>query len=282
MKILVLVLAVAAVAAFQCGCKRSAGNGASRTEAPCPDTVVQEYTDPFSPAIPDSDTVAVPLTDNGVCPAGYGELEKINKRIWEKREALGKDDPLRINMAGGWIADDAVVVRLAVNTAYWRSMFRERITSSSLVRFEGESRPQRITAVVDHDAGNGAVRLLPDSTMYSVDARSVSFTLYNGGDRSLYFGERYLVGYKGKDGEWYKLPGTGSWEDISLSLREGGRCTLTAKLHPELNRNRQGVFRMFKKVGFAGSDSMFWIAADFVLADSAVVSSTARSTKAPF
>lgn len=223
---------------------------------------------------PVSDTVKAALPPAGTntlaettespepAPSTIEELEQLHQQIWDKREALGRDNPLFFNFHGNYTTKDSLIVELAINTPDWQAQFRKQISDSPRIAFHGPAKPQRIALTARQDEG---IRLQPDSAVFPTDAESASFTLCNLGGNVLQFGKPYIVGYQGADGQWYELPHIGAWEDIGYALRPGGTHTFNAALLPILNRNRPGTYRLYKEVHWAGDKDKFWVMTEFRL-----------------
>ena len=209
------------------------------------------------------DTTAKNAGTPAATPCPPEDLERLNRQIWDIREKLGRENPLFFNFHGSYTTKDSLIVNLAINTPYWQALFRQQISDSPRIGFQGPTTPQKIDIQITSDKG---VRLQPDSAVFPTNAESASFTLCNLSQGVLQFGKRYVVGYQDTDGQWYALPHIGTWEDIGYALRGGGTHTFKAALLPKLNRNRPGTYRLYKEVYWAnGRKDRFWIMTEFRL-----------------
>ena len=109
------------------------------------------------------------------------------------------------------------------------------------------------------------VTLQPDSSSFSVNSGVAAFTLTNDSERDIEFGIRYLIGFKGSDGIWYKLPHPGIWEDMGIIIKPTGKYTIMAALNPKLNRNKPGTYRLYKQIQFADKQAPVWLMTEFRL-----------------
>lgn len=230
-------------------------------------SVMVEYTDPF--AVPEGgDTAMIPFVKPIKNRLSMKELAMLNDSLWKRRDFLGRKNPLWFNFHGSAVGADSVTVYLSINTSYWQNVFRKQISFSSFIRFEGPSGPEKIVLETDSGLVEEGVYLRPESTEWPVSSDSVSFILCNHGSRRLQFGASYLVAYQGADKSWYRLPGVGSWEDMAYGLAVGGCDTFTVRLYPVLNRNKPGIYRLYKKVvPSQGDHEGCWLMTEFRLAD---------------
>lgn len=192
-------------------------------------------------------------------------LEQLSEQIWSRRNELGRKNPLYYNCAGSAVEQDAVVIYLAINTPYWQEQFRRQISNSPFIRFEGPDKPEKITIQAEADSRKDSLYLLPDYTVYSTETETVTFTLYNENEhRVLTFGSQYIVARQAADGQWYRLPHLGIWNDMAYGLAKG-KETFRVAMNPVLNRNKPGIYRLYKKVSFSGERKSFWLMAEFRL-----------------
>lgn len=211
----------------------------------------------------DSDSVKVEKAAN--VPPGQDELKKLMDHISARLQNLEPGNPLGINIYAMGITADAVEVALSVNTPYFRDMFRRLVSDSPFVKFEGPTSPQKIDIVVRADFQSDSISLSSDSDSFPADAEKVPFTLANDSEKTLTFGVDYIVGYQGDDGVWYRLPNPGIWNDLGISMKKGGRHSFEVSLHPRLNNNRPGTYRLYKKLRFEDEKDYFWIMTEFRL-----------------
>lgn len=217
-----------------------------------------------NPSIGDLNGNGVPTKEK----SGIGKrvnLEKLSEQIWSRRNELGRKNPLYYNCAGSAVEQDAVVIYLAINTPYWQEQFRRQISDSPFIRFEGPDKPEKITIQAEADSRKDSLYLLPDYTVYSTETETVTFTLYNENEhRVLTFGSQYIVARQAADGQWYRLPHLGIWNDMAYGLAKG-KDTFRVAMNPVLNRNKPGIYRLYKKVSFSGEQRSFWLMAEFRL-----------------
>lgn len=205
------------------------------------------------------DSVAVPATPTAK------ELENLQNLISDKLQQLDKSNSLCQNVWGCGIIADGVQVSMAINTAYWQSEFRKYISDSPYIKFDGPSKPKAIAEIVDSVSELPGVRLRPESASFPVGSGYAMFTLENDSDRDIDFGVDYIVGYLGADGIWYRLPNPGFWNSLGITLKPTGRYEIKASLHPALNRNTPGTYRLYKNVRFDGEKEYQWLMTEFVL-----------------
>lgn len=254
----------ACVASLSClaGC----GGGSREAQAGSGDTAVAVAD---LPAVPDTATVVdtVPCVDSVVVAPllTAKELENLQNLISDRLQQLDKNNPLCRNVWGCGVLIDGVQVSMAINTPYWQGEFRKYISDSPYIKFDGPSRPKAIAEIVDSVSELPGVRLRPDSVSFPVGSEYAMFTLENGSDRNLDFGVDYIVGYLGADGVWYRLPNPGFWYSLGIYLKPTGRYGIKASLHPALNRNRPGTYRLYKKVSFEGEKDFKWLMTEFIL-----------------
>lgn len=208
-------------------------------------------------------------------------LEQLSEQIWSRRNELGRKNPLYYNCAGSAVEQDAVVIYLAINTPYWQEQFRRQISDSPFIRFEGPDKPERITIQAEADSRKDSLFLLPDYTVYSTETETVTFTLYNENEhRVLTFGSQYIVVRQADNGQWYRLPHLGIWNDMAYGLAKG-QDTFRVAMNPVLNRNKPGIYRLYKKVSFSGERKSFWLMAEFRLSADPQEVAKARKTAPP-
>lgn len=66
------------------------------------------------------------------------------------------------------------------------------------------------------------------------------------------------------DGQWYRLPHLGFWNDMAYGLAKE-KDTFRITMNPVLNRDKPGIYRLYKKVAFSGEQRSFWLMAEFRL-----------------
>ena len=192
------------------------------------------------------------------------ELKKLKTLVSDRLQQL-KGNPLQPNGYVIALLPDAVEVYLEINTPYWQNEFRKYISNSPYIKFSGDSKPTPISELVDSIMVLSNITLLPDKPSFPANSKYASFTLINDSENNIYFGEYYIVGYRGEDGKWYRLPHPGIWNDIGIELKPTGKYTFEAALTPLLNNNQPGVYRLYKYIRFEGEKSKKWLMTEFVL-----------------
>lgn len=216
--------------------------------------------------------------------SGNGEhvnLEQLSEQVWRRRNELGRKNPLYYNCAGSAVEQDVVVIYLAINTPYWQEQFRKQISDSPFIRFEGPDEPEKITIQAEADSWKDSLYLLPDYSVYSTETETITFTLYNENEhRVLTFGSQYIVARQADDGQWYRLPHLGIWNDMAYGLAKG-KDSFRVAMNPVLNRNKPGIYRLYKKVSFSGEQKSFWLMAEFRLSADSQEVAKARKILSP-
>lgn len=98
--------------------------------------------------------------------------------------------------------------------------------------------------------------------VYPMGAEVVSVELTNNNPRDLFFGESYYVLRK-EGNRWVFLYDGGAWNDVGHGLTQGGSFHFKAWLHPIVNDNKPGVYKVIKKIGFSGSSQKWFMGAEF-------------------
>ena len=210
------------------------------------------------------DTPSAGPTQDVPPPPTTRELEKLQDFISHRWEHLD-DNPLQENIWGCAVLPDAVMVSMAINTPYWQEEFKKHISDSPYITFDGPSKPKPISELVDSVAILPTIILQPDSPSFPVNSKSATFTLTNNSDRNLDFGVDYIVGYKGSDNLWYRLPQPGFWADMGITLLPTGKYEIKVSLHPGLNKNKPGMYRLYKRIRFDDEKIYFWVMTEFEL-----------------
>lgn len=192
------------------------------------------------------------------------ELNELSDFISDKLKRL-KGNPLQQNVWGISVLIDSVQVSLAINTPYWRNEFRRCVSNSPLIVFDGPSKLTPIPELIDSVTELPRVKLQPDSTIYSVNSEVATFTLINENDKNIDFGVKYIIGFKDTDGIWYRLPNPGIWADMGITLSPTGKYEIKAALHPKLNKNKPGIYRLYKQTRFAEEKDQQWLMTEFRL-----------------
>lgn len=234
---------------------------------------------PTEAKAPDSDTVltvaenAEETSDSATIPSppptspatSRKTLNELMDLISKRFQETDKENPLRQNINWFGTTSDMITVSLLVNTVHWQNEFRKQISDSPLIRFEGPSKPQPIKSIVKNDTILPGIRILPDKDSFPANTKEAAFTIENTSDKSIQFGEKFVIGYKGADNEWLKLPSDEIWNDIALGLSPGKKYEFKANMRLLLNRNKPGIYRLYKEIKIEGEDDSFWIMTEFRL-----------------
>ena len=232
-------------------------------------------------------TIDGTIVDNNVVPTAYDTMleadtvitedtiianhEPSSKELTELKEFISdrlsnlKNNPLQQNVWGIAVLEDAVLVSMAINTTFWRNEFRQYVSNSPYIIFDGPSKPQPISALVDSVVKLTTIKLQPDSSHFSVNSPFATFTLTNDSDQNIDFGVKYIIGFKDTDGLWYKLPHPGIWLDMGITLMPTGKEAIKAALNPKLNNNNPGIYRLYKQIRLEGEKKEIWLMTEFIL-----------------
>lgn len=205
-----------------------------------------------------SDTIAVPHIPS------EKDLKELQTLILDRLQKI-KGNPLQPNIYAIGLLPDAVEVYLEINTPYWQNEFSKYISSSPYIKFSGDSTPTPISELVDTLVELENVKLQPDRPSFPVNSKFATFTLSNESENNILFGEYYVIGYKGDDGLWYRLPHPDMWQDIGIELKPTGKHSIEAALTPILNNNQPGVYRLYKQIRFEEEKKKVWLMTEFFL-----------------
>ncbi|MBD5310621.1 MAG: hypothetical protein HDS13_00435, partial [Bacteroides sp.] len=123
----------------------------------------------------------------------------------------------------------------------------------------------KIEELVDSIVEYSSIKLNPERPSFTFDSEFVSFILSNNSDDDIKFGEKYIIGFKDADGNWYELPQTGICDDIGIELKPTGNYTFEAALHPRLNNNKPGIYRLYKQIRLGNNKKYVWLMTEFTL-----------------
>lgn len=242
------------------GCKSSSRQNTSSDSVFCAedDSVLQPVA---NEAVSDSVLCDEPKTSpaQDIC-----DLDSLHDYVSRKLSAL-KGNPLAHNIYATSLGEDAVIIHLSINTEYWRGQFRRLVTASPHIKFEGNSKPTKVDIKPEQLYQGDSISLVLGKSTYPVTEEEIGFVVTNIGERSILFGEDNMVAYPGEDGNWYRLPNPGVWHDIGYGLGKGGSRSFSARLHPGLNRNKPGTYRLYKKFRFENEKSHQWLMTEFNL-----------------
>ena len=178
-----------------------------------------------------------------------------------------KGNPLQQNVWGISRLPNAIEVSFTINTTYWQNEFKKSISDSPYIIFEGPSKLNKIKIeeLVDSIVEYSSIKLNPERPSFTFDSEFVSFILSNNSDDDIKFGEKYIIGFKDADGNWYELPQTGICDDIGIELKPTGNYTFEAALHPRLNNNKPGIYRLYKQIRLGNNKKYVWLMTEFTL-----------------
>lgn len=203
----------------------------------------------------------------------YAEFELIDKkgvkRLREriddycKKNRVTSNDTTAQNICTTWIQNDdgdTIYVGLMNNTPRFQEMFRRKVVSYSAVSHGEIRQNESFTRPASSDTLH--VTMQTEQSVYPVGTEVVSVILTNGNLRSLFFGEPYNVLRK-EGNRWVFLYDGGAWNDLGYGLTQGGTFHFKARLHPIVNDNKPGAYKVIKEIGFDGSSQKWFMGAEF-------------------
>lgn len=203
----------------------------------------------------------------------YAEFELVDKKgvkrlreqiddYW-KKNSKASDDTTAQNIHSTWIQNDdgdTICVGLMNNTPHFQEMFRRKVVSYSAVSHGKIRHNVPFTQPASSDTLH--VTMQTGQSVYPVGTEAVSVELTNGNPRSLFFGEPYNVLHK-EGNRWVFLYDGGTWNALGHRLPQGGTFHFKARLHPIVNDNKPGIYRVIKQIGFDDSPQKWYMAAEF-------------------
>lgn len=174
------------------------------------------------------------------------QLRKIIERISLRYETLPQNSLLRKNMNMWGTTAHHIHVQFIQNTPEARREFREKISDSPAIRFEGPEEPE-VNETVGITETHG-ISLHPEYSVYSTRLDTASFLLINRSNRELMCGEHYSITYEDEQGTWRTLPINTFAVDIGYLVPPGGHHRFVAHLYPDIHRNKPGRYRFFYDV----------------------------------
>lgn len=237
-----------------------------KSETTNADTILTNNQQSLAP-IPKIETDTLPLHNDATTYSANPsakELEELYNLISDRLGHM-KDNPLQQNVWGVAILANSVQVSMAINSPYWQNEFRKNISSSPNIEFDGPSKLQPVSELVDSVTESATIKLRPDSSSFSVNSKYVTFTLTNDSKTNIDFGVKYIIGVKGSDNHWYKLPHPGIWNDMGIILMPTGKFQIKAAMNPKLNHNKSGTYRLYKQVRLDGEKDDMWLMTEFQL-----------------
>lgn len=250
---------------FTSGCNHPKDNHSGEKEMSHEDTILTiDSSQSMSHAEQEDDSILKPDSISKPHTPSEKELKELQTLILDRLQQ-SKGNPLQANIYGIGLLPDAVEVYLEINTAYWQNEFRKNISNSPYVKFSGDAKPTPISEIVDSIINPSDITLRPNKPSFPANSEYATFTITNESDNNINFGEYYIVGYRGKDGKWYRLPNPGMYNDIGIELRSTGKYTIDASLTPLLNNNQPGAYRLYKSIRLEGEKKKVWLMTDFTL-----------------
>lgn len=146
------------------------------------------------------------------------------------------------------------------NTPHFQEMFRRKVVSYSAVSHGAIRYNVPFTRSASSDTLHVTMRT--ELPVYPVGTEVVSVELTNNNPRTLFFGEEYHVVRK-EGNRWVFLYDGGEWNDLGHGLKQGGTHHFKARLHPVVNDNKPGIYKVIKEVGFSGSSQKWFMSAEF-------------------
>ncbi len=258
-----ILAGICILAAFTC-CSHHNDNKQGDGDTTIADTAITNAMMPASTdELPECDTLSSDSSMDEPVPSAK-ELKELKDRICDRMSQL-KGNPVLQNVYGIAVGIDAVEVYMAINTPFWQEEFRKNISASKHIVFNGPDKPDPIVALVNSVAELPAITLQPDHASFPADSEFATFTLSNDSDCNISFGERYIIGYQDASGIWYELPQPGIINDLGIELKPSGKYPIKAALHPKLNHNAPGIYRLYKQIRIDDDKDKVWIMTEFNL-----------------
>ena len=203
----------------------------------------------------------------------YAEFELVDKKgvkrlreridnYWRKNRMVSNDTTAQ-NIHSTWIQNDdgdTIYVGLMNNTPHFQEMFRRKVVSYSAVSHGEIQYNVPFTQSASSDTLHVTMRT--ELPVYPVGTEVVSVELTNNNPGILFFGEQYHVVRK-EGNRWVFLYSGGEWNDLGHGLKQEGTSHFKARLHPIVNDNKPGVYKVIKEVGFSGSSQKWFMGAEF-------------------
>lgn len=192
-------------------------------------------------------------------------VKRLRERIddyWEKNRRTSNDTTAQ-NIHSTWIQNDdgdTIRVGLMNNTPRFQEMFRRKVVSYSAVSHGEIRQNESFTRPASSDTLR--ITMQTEQSVYPVGTEVISVALTNDNPRSLFFGEAYNVLRK-EGNRWVFLYDGGAWNDLGHGLKQGGTFHFKARLHPIVNDNKPGTYKVIKEIGFSGSSQKWFMGAEF-------------------
>lgn len=263
-KSIYIVCCLTLICLVSCNYRSDAHKG--ENDAIIADTIMSNNLSPMA-SFPNIETDTFQLDNDTITYASKPSakaLEELQNLVLNKLEHL-ENNPLQQNVWGISVLANSVVVFMAINSPYWQSEFRKNISTSPYIEFDGPSEPTPISELVDTIIEQSEIRLLPDSSSFSINSKFVIFTLTNDSKENIEFGVKYIIGFKGTDNQWYRLPHPGIWEDMEIVLMPSEKYEIKAAMNPRLNNNKAGKYRLYKQIRLDGKKDDVWLMTEFQL-----------------
>ena len=146
------------------------------------------------------------------------------------------------------------------NTPHFQEMFRRKVVSYSAVTHGIVHQDVPFFQSAPSDTLH--VTMKTERPVYPVGTETISVELVNGNSHNLFFGDPYNVVRK-EGNRWILLHDGGAWNDIGHGLAQGGTFHFTARLHPLVNDNKPGIYKVVKRIKFNGSIQEWYMGAEF-------------------
>lgn len=203
----------------------------------------------------------------------YAEFELVDKKgikrlreriddYWEKNRKASNDTTAH-NIHSTWTQgddNDTIYVGLMNNTLRFQEMFRKRVVSYSAVS-HGKIR-QNVPFTQPTSSDTLQIIMQAEQPVYPVETETISVELINNNSHSLFFGEQYSVVRK-EGNRWVLLYDGGAWNGLGHGLAQGSTFHFKARLHPIVNDNKPGVYKVIKEIGFSGSSQKWFMGTEF-------------------
>lgn len=170
------------------------------------------------------------------------ELNRIMS-ILEKNFLSEDKSPAWQNVTGFGLEANSIGVNLRWNTKKKQQEFRKYIYNSPAIKFGN-----RLDPVIDNKTGVSSyqgISIKAEKPVYSLNSTEIKFTLTNHSGKGFSYGEAYYMTAQGNDGNWFRMPSPGAFNDMAYGLRDGDSTTLTARLYPTILPNKPGIYRFY-------------------------------------
>jgi len=177
------------------------------------------------------------------------ELNRIMS-ILEKKFLSEDKSPAMLNVSGFGLEANSIGVNLRWNTKEKQQEFRKYIYNSPAIKFGN-----RLDPVIDNTTGVSSykgISIKAEKPVYPLNCTEIHFTLTNHSGKGFSYGEYYYMTAQGEDGNWFRLPSPGGFNDVAHGIGDGESGTLTAYLFPAVLPNKPGTYRFFHQETIEG------------------------------